>query len=203
MNHRDGAISKMEYARYLAASLGYLAQKQGDTIGLDILQDGQLYSLASKKDAQHLARFLYQLENIKAGGKFTEPAHYKNLFTGLHQRSLLIFITDFYQEGTEILDLLQAMVSLKHEVIVFQLLAENEMELNYKGYDQVKDLETGATIPIQLGTQKENQESLNRYLKETRKELLNINIVYRQMLINEPLDLALRDFLNQRNKNIQ
>jgi hypothetical protein len=50
--------------------------------------------------------------------------------------------------------------------------------------------------------QKENQESLNRYLKETRKELLNRNIVYRQMLINEPLDQALCDFLHQRNKNI-
>ena len=203
MNHRDGAISKMDYARYLSASLGYLAQKQGDTIGLDILQDGQLYSLASKKDAQHLARFLYQLENSKAGGKFTEPIHYKNLFTGLHQRSLLIFITDFYQEGNEILTLMQSMASLKHEVIVFQLTAQNEVDLNYKGYDQLKDLETGAAIPIQSGMQKIAQENLNNYLKEVRKELLNRNIVFRQMLINQPLDQALRDFLHQRNKNIQ
>lgn len=202
MNHFDGAISKMDYARYLAASLGYLAQKQGDMIGLDILQDGQLCSLASKKDAQHLARFLFQLENIKAGGRFTEPMHYKNLFTGLHQRSLLIFITDFYQHDNEILTLLQSMASLKHEIIVFQLKARNEMDLNYKGYDQLKDLETGAAIPIQSGMQKANQENLNSYFKEVRKELLNRNIVFRQMLINEPLDQALRDFLNQRNKNI-
>ena len=201
MNHRDGSISKMEYARYLAASLGWLAQKQGDAIGLDILQDGQLYSLPAKRDAQHLPRFLYQLEQIQAAGKFTDPVAYKEIFSGVHRRSLLICITDFYQQDNEILELLQSLASLQHEVMVFQLVTNNELEGNFKGYQQLKDLETGLMMPITGSLQNAYLQQRAAYQEQIKKELLNRNIRLQQLNIQNPLALALRDYLNQRNKS--
>lgn len=201
MNHRDGSISKMEYARYLAASLGWLAQKQGDAIGLDILQDGQLYSLPAKRDAQHLPRFLYQLEQIQAAGKFTDPVAYKEIFSGVHRRSLLICITDFYQQENEILELLQSLASLQNEVMVFQLVTNNELEGNFKGYQQLKDLETGQMMPITGSLQNAYIQQRAAYQEQIKKELLNRNIRLQQLNIQNPLASALRDYLNQRNKS--
>jgi uncharacterized protein (DUF58 family) len=201
MNHKDGAISKIEYARYLAASLGWLAQKQGDAIGLDILQDGKLYTLPAKRDAQHLPRFLYQLEQIKAAGVFTDPVSYKEIFSGVHRRALLICITDFYQQDNEILNLLQSLSSLQHEVLVFQLVSDNELQGNFKGYQRLKDLETGKILPITGSLQAVYQQQRTDYQERIKKELLNRKILLHQLNIQTPLDGALRDYLNQRNKS--
>ena len=70
MNHEDGGLKKIQYAKYLVASLAYLANLQGDAVGLYVFQN-ELFSLASKQDPQHLNRLLYyQLENIEPQGKF-------------------------------------------------------------------------------------------------------------------------------------
>ncbi|MEO7531847.1 MAG: DUF58 domain-containing protein, partial [Sediminibacterium sp.] len=45
MNHADNGIAKIEYARYLAASLGCLANLQNDSVGLYVFQNDQLFSL--------------------------------------------------------------------------------------------------------------------------------------------------------------
>src|SRR5437868_8592845 len=57
MAHRDGAYTKLDYARLLAASLGWLAHTQGDSFGLYTFQEGDVFTLPSRKDSQHLARF--------------------------------------------------------------------------------------------------------------------------------------------------
>lgn len=201
MNHEDGGFTKIEYARFLAASLGYLSSLQGDAVGLYIMQKGDVFSLKSKRDKQHLARFFYHLESIKPLGTFAEPIHYKNIFAGAQKKELLIFITDFYEHDDEILTMLHSLGNLKHEIVVFHLLGKNELELDYAGYTTLEDLETGETISIGNGTaEKIYQQHLQERLSMIRSQLLNKNIFHRLLVMDEPLDKALRDFLNQRNK---
>src|SRR5476651_978567 len=102
MNHDDNGIKKIDYARFLAASLAYLVNLQGDAAGLYVFQDGGLFTLSSKADPQHLQRIYYQLDQMKANGTFTKPAHYKELFAGSGRKELLVFITDMYQTDGEI-----------------------------------------------------------------------------------------------------
>lgn len=201
MNHEDGGYKKIDYARYLAASLAYLANLQGDATGLYVFKDGGLFSLAPRQDFQHLARMFYQLEMIRAGGEFTKPIHYKDIYTGSKKRELLIFITDLYEQNGEIMQLLDTLAALKNEVIVFQLMGKNELDLDFRGYSALEDLETGETIKIDISAAKKTyQDKLEKHLSALRMELLDRNIYYRLIRMDEPLDQALRDFLNQRNK---
>ncbi len=202
MNHLDGDFKKIAYARYLAASLGYLANMQHDALGLYVFQNGKLFSLPSRQSHQHLNRFFFQLENIEPAGKFTEAIHYKQIFAGAQRKELLIFITDFYQQDQEITELLDALASLKHEVIVFHILGKNELDLDYKGYSTFEDLETGERIQIDSNqVHKIYKERLQEYLSKLRSQLLSKGIFYRMISMEQPLDQALRDFLNQRNKS--
>jgi uncharacterized protein (DUF58 family) len=200
MGHDDSGVKKIDYARFLAASLAYLANLQGDAVGLYVFQDGGLFSLASRPDPQHLKRLFYQLTQIEPAGKFTEPVQYKELFTGANRKELLIFITDMYQQNNEINQLLDSLAALKHELVVFQLMGQNELDLDFKGFATLEDLETGETI--QIGTQqaKAYHDRLQQHLAATRMELLGKNISHRLISTAEPLDKALRDFLVQRNK---
>ena len=201
MDHADGDFTKMQYARYLAACLAYLANSQGDSIGLYVFRDGDLFSLPSRKDHQHLSRYFYQLENIRPAGRFTEPVNYKDIFAGTHKRELLIFITDFYEDHNEISELLTSFVALRHEIMVFHLMGRNELDFNFKGYQAVEDLETGSLVAINPqsdGTVYKKQ--LQEFIEDKKSFSLNKNIFYRLTALDEPVDKALRDFINQRNK---
>ena len=201
MNHTDGEMTKIEYARYLVASLAYLANLQGDAIGLYVFKNAGIYTMAAKQDFQHLTRLFYQLEQIKPEGTFTKPIHYKEIFAGTQKRELLVFVTDFYQAHNEIFNLLDTLNTLRHEIVVFHVLARNEQELDFKGYTTFEDLETGETIQLdQTKARAAYQEKLALYLEETRMQLLDRKIYYQTISTDQSLDQALRDFLKQRNK---
>jgi uncharacterized protein (DUF58 family) len=201
MNHMDEGFSKMQFAKYVVASLAYLTHSQGDAVGLYIFREGELFALPARKDHQHLTRLLHQLETIQAGGTFTEPVHYKNIFLGSQKRELLVFVTDFYQQGSEIDKLLELVWALKHEIIVLHVMAGNELELDFKNYTTLEDLETRQTIKLDAKTYKEAyQKRLAEHLSSIKRQLHEKNIFYRLMKMNEPIGTALRDFLNQRNK---
>lgn len=201
MNHQDAGFFKIDYARYLAASLAYLGNLQGDAIGLYVFKDAGIFSMVAKQDFQHLARLFYQLEQVKPDGTFTKPINYKELYSGAQKRELLIFITDLYQLNQEIFELLDTLNTLKHEVLVFHLMSPNEMTLDFKGYSTFEDLETGKTVQIdQESARTTYQANLKQYLDQVRAKMLDRRISYRMLQTDQPLDQALRDFLNQRNK---
>jgi uncharacterized protein (DUF58 family) len=202
MNHKDSnGIKKIDYARYLAASLAHLASSQGDSVGLYTLSNGQLFSLASKADPQHLQRLFYQLDQVQPAGTFTQPVHYKELFAGSGRKELLVFITDMYQVDGEINQLLDSLSALKHEIIVFHLMGQNELDFNFEGYGALEDLETGEAIAINAKqATDEYKEALEKHLSAIRMHLLGKRIFYRMISTNQPLDEALRDFLVQRIK---
>jgi len=199
MKHRDGKFTKMDYARYLAASLGWLAHSQGDSFGLYIFRGAELFSLPSRKDAQHLARFFYQLENLQPEGRIGALTNYKHIFTGDHKRELLVFITDLYEQDGEISRLLDLLASLRHEIIVFHLMGKNELEMDYPGYHQVEDLETGERIPVGSAEATAGyKEQLQAWLAAIRMQLLDKQIAYSLISMDQLPDQALRDFLKQR-----
>jgi uncharacterized protein (DUF58 family) len=200
MNHSDGTLTKIEYARFLAASLAYLANLQGDAVGLYVFKEGGLFSLASRPDPQHLKRLYYQLENIKPAGTFTEEIHYKELYAGGGRKELLVFITDMYQPQGEIMKLLDSMAALKHEIIVFQLMGQNELDFDFKGYSALEDLETGEVVQVGPQAKQQYQQALQQHQENIRMQLLGKHIVHRMISTAEPLDKALRDFLVQRSK---
>jgi uncharacterized protein (DUF58 family) len=200
MNHRDGAYTKMDYARWLAASLAWLAHYQGDTLGLYTFREGQVYSVPGRKDAQHLARLFHELETLEAAGVVGDPVSYKHIFLGEQKRELLVFITDMYERNGEISKLLELLAALRHEIIVFHIMGKNELEKDFGGgYVQVEDLETGERISVNPGQGVfEYKERMRRWLSAVRMQLLDRQITYQMLRMDQPLDLALRDFLKQR-----
>ncbi|MEO3406771.1 DUF58 domain-containing protein [Mucilaginibacter sp. CAU 1740] len=201
MDHDDNGIKKIDYARFMAASLAYLANLQGDSVGLYIFREGDLFSLATKPDPQHLQRLYHHLAQIKPGGTFTNSAHYKELFAGTNRKELLVFITDMYQTDGEINKLLNSLSAHRHEIIVFHLMGKNELEFDFNDYGTLEDLETGETIDINTTQASAYRSKLQEHLDDTRINLTGNGIFYRMINTSQPLDEALRSFLVQRNKS--
>ena len=198
MNHRDGAFSKLDYARLLAASLGWLAHMQGDSFGLYLVGNGGVRTLPARKDPQHLARFFYQLETLVAGGTLGAATQHQHILAGESKRELFVVITDMYERDGEVFSLLEWLASMRHEVIVFHVMGRNELEMDFSGYQQVQDLESGEKIAVSDATG--YRDRLQAWLEQTRMRLLDKHIDYRLMRLDEPVDEALRKYLQQRQK---
>ncbi len=198
MNHQDGSYSKIDYARYLAAAVGWLAHRQGDAIGLYVFRDGTVHALPARQDAKHLARFMHQLGELRPEGKIGQPIHYKNIFMGEQKRELLVFITDLYERNGEIAKILDLLESLGHEIIVFHIMGRNELEKDFGTYDEVEDLETGERVAVKPGMDADYADRIRSWLAAVRTRLLDKQIAYQLMRMDQPVDQALRDFLKLR-----
>jgi len=191
-------FTKIDYARYLAAALGWLAHGQGDALGLYVFRDGTVHVLPARQDTQHLARFMHQLEGVRPEGKMGQPIEYKHIFFGEQKRELLIFITDLYERDGEISGLLELLASLRHEIIVFHIMGRYELEKDFGTYTEVEDWETGERVAVSPGVDAAYMERMKGWLSGMRMRLLDKQIAYQLMRMDQPVDQALRNFLKLR-----
>ncbi|MHC2992954.1 hypothetical protein OB13_15710 [Pontibacter sp. HJ8] len=200
MGHVDeNGLSKMDYARFLVASLAYLATTQGDAVGLYVLHEKQLINLTPRSDNMHLQRFWHQLSEIKPSGRFPDPETVASFFSDRRQKELTVFLTDLYEQAHEIKDLLYKLGAQRHELLLFHLMSRNELDFTFDGTLTFEDLETGQTL--QVGTAEQRKAYLVRlqeWLQQTEKDMRNRQIAYDLFATDEPLDKALRSFLKNR-----
>lgn len=200
MAHEDvNGLTKMDYARFLVASLAYLATTQGDAVGLYVLNEDQLINLTPRSDNMHLQRFWHQLDEIRPKGKFPDFKTAANLFTERRQKEVTVFLTDLYEHEDEIKDLLYKLGAQRHELLLFHLMSRNELEFNFAGNLTFEDLETGQTMQIGAESQREPYKTkLQDWLKQIEKDIMDHQIAYDLFVTDEPLDKALRTFLKNR-----
>ena len=200
MAHEDeNGISKMDYARFLVASLAYLASTQGDAVGLYVLHEQQLINLTPRSDNMHLQRFWHQLTEIKPSGRFPDAQTADNLFSGRRQKELTVFVTDLYEHEQEITDLLYKLGAQRHELLLCHLMSRNELDFKFEGTLTFEDLETGQTMQVGTAEQRKTYlTKLQNWLQQTEKGMRNRQITYDRFVTDEPLDQALRAFLKNR-----
>ena len=197
MDHSDGALTKIQYARYVAACLGYLAYLQGDAIGLSVVSGEVVQNLSSRRDAAQLSRFIYQLEHAQPSGRFPN----RTLFAdeAAPKKSLFVFISDLYEHQGEITRLLETLSALGNEVIVLHLMGAGELDMDFGAYTTLEDLETGERLPFHPRDQAETYRlNLETHLGTLRTRLHEKRIAYHLLPLRQPPAEALRTFLRAR-----
>ena len=199
MNHRDdNGLTKLDYARLLLAALAYLAQKQGDAVGLSLLSPKSLQHLPARADARQLPRLYHALEAVAATGTFPEAAILAPL-TARRQRALTVCVSDLYEETNEITRLLSRLRATSGDVLLLHLAAGNELNFSYKGSVTFRDLETGQTIQLDADQQRASyQAQLQAWLRDTAQQARRQGLDYHLVDTSQPLDGALREFLKRR-----
>jgi uncharacterized protein (DUF58 family) len=202
MAHEDSGFSKFDYARFVVGSLSYLADGQGDAVGLYALNANQVVELPPRRDHQNLHRLLHRLEDLAPIGEWPDWGELEGRFSDSQHRDLIIFVSDLHEKKGEIREALARLSSLKHEVLLFHLLGENELNLNYSGFVNFEDLETGETIEVDPDKIKDYYlNSLQGRIHELRQAAHDHRITYELLALNQPLDFALRSYLKQRIKH--
>ncbi len=199
MLHTEDGLSKMDYVKVLTASLGYLAQNQGDAIGLYALNDKTLQSVQPTIQKQHYNRFLHELITIKGEGKWPENAASLDQIHDKSRKELVFFITDMYEYDTELTRLIKSLKTTRNEVAVLQIMGKKELEFDYRGFVIFEDLETGSKVKVDVKEAKKTYlNALAEKMNSTRNMLLSHGIGYQLFHLDEPIAQALQLFLKRR-----
>jgi uncharacterized protein (DUF58 family) len=199
MLHSEDGISKHQYATFLAAAIAYLAEKQGDSIGLYAINDRVIH-LPARRSPQQVAAFIHTLETLKPSGTWANWETLSPILAASKQRELTVFISDMHELTDEVFTALTKYRALKNDVLLCHLVGRRELTLDYGNGVTLEDLETGEQTPLTADAKKNYIAALNTRHESLRLSLLSSGIDYHQFIIQEPLDAALREFLSRRGR---
>src|SRR6202163_1414568 len=149
MKYTSHTVSKMDYARYVAASLFYLAIKnQRDAAGLIVFDDEvRNYIRPSTRQGQ-LQRLLAGLElaEPRARTDFTKPLHHFQEF--LRRRGLVLILSVFYESPEKIIRTVEPLRFHGNEVVLFHVLDPKEIRPDLDESAILVDLETRERLEV-------------------------------------------------------
>ena len=197
MDFGTGAMTKFDYARTLAACLGYFANRQRDRIGLITFDDD--IRLHVPPAAKHVDLVLRSLATLEPGGDSDLRLPVSKVGSRLRRRSIVVLISDFYEPPESVLTAVGGLNARGNDVILFHVLDPAELDLPYDQPLDLQDLESGekvAVVPDALRDQ--YRELVKSHIDELSRSFTKIGIDYNIIDTSKPLDFALYNYLSAR-----
>jgi uncharacterized protein (DUF58 family) len=200
MQYTSSPPSKIDYSRYLAAALFYLAiHNQRDAAGLIVFdEEVREYIRPSTRPGQ-LTRLFAGLEQAapRAQTDFAKPVqHFQN---ALHRRGIAVVISDFYENPEKIIAHLAPLRFRGNEVILFQVLDPQEIRPALNEPAILVDLENNHRIEvIPEYTKTAYRTKIDAHVEQLRSRARAAGMDYHLLVTTQPLDLALSEYLTLR-----
>ncbi|MEI6535400.1 MAG: DUF58 domain-containing protein [Verrucomicrobiaceae bacterium] len=190
----EGA-TRLDYARRLGGTLAYLAAQQGDAVGMWSIGESK-QEIPARRSATHLGLVLDQLAQMKAAGKTTLLESIHEAAEKISQRALVVLISDLFVQPAELKPALQHLRFRKHDVTVFQLLDQNELDFDFDRPARFVDLEGAEPVmadPTMVA--KQYREAVRLYLAELDDVVRTTGVDYHRVKLHEKYDDVLARFL--------
>lgn len=196
-----GRISKLEYASYITAALAQLMVQQRDAVGFTIYDEAIRLHMPPHATKSYLKEILRQLEILTPGNKTATAASLHVIAERIKRRGLVIILSDFFDNPTDVIAALRHFRHKKNEVIVMQILDPLERSFAF-GRDAIfKDLETSEEMTTQpWHIQKAYQAEMKKFIDTYKKECREHNIDYVLLDTTTPFDVALFEYLHKRQR---
>jgi len=192
--------SKFQYAQYVAASLACLMLHQLDAVGLITHGTKVRQLLPPRANSKHLLHILQTLEHTEPGGETSMAPLWHELAGKLKRRGMVIVLSDCFDQLGPLVRALQHFRHRRHEVILFHILAPEEIEFPFCKWTQFRDLERpGQRLLVDpQRLRKEYLQNLTEFCTQLRRQVGQMQIDYHQMRTDEPVEKALGIYLTKR-----
>jgi len=200
MQFGSHGVNKMDYARFLAASLFYLAlHGQRDAAGLITFDDEiRNYIRPSTRQGQ-LHRLLAGLEQAEARARtdFSKPARYFQEF--LKRRGIVLIVSDFWESPESVVRTIEPLRLNGNEVVLFHVLDPEDVRPALNAPSILVDMETQQELETTPDfTKKEYREKVDAHIADLRDRTRAAGMGYYLLMTDRPLDDALREYLTLR-----
>jgi len=196
MSYGSSTVNKLDYARYVAASLCYLSHEQRDAAGLIIFDTDVVNYVAPSTRQGQLFRLLHALEKAELGTRtdFSKPfAHFQNF---LKRRGLVVVLSDFYEQPETIVKTIEPLRFRGNDIVLFHVLDPQEIAPRLRGPALFVDVETRDSIEVSPEYIKEEyRHKIEAHIEALGTRARAAGMDYFLMNTGRPLDEGLREYL--------
>jgi uncharacterized protein (DUF58 family) len=199
MNFGSGDTNKFHYGRVLAAVLAEVMVRQHDAPGLILFGENARQAVPTHASRHHAEEIFHLLAGAEARGGTRIDERLFRIVETMTRRGVAVVISDFFTVEEAARQLLRQLQSQHQEIIVFHLLAPEELDLPYEGESIFEDLESAEQIPVHTDDfRKEYQRRLKTFCDGLKRECIDLEIDYQLLRTDAPLDAALTEYLERR-----
>ena len=199
MGYGKEGHTRMDYARRLAGTLSYLAAQEGDAVGLWSMNAEQQKEIPSKRGALHLGMVLDALGELKPGGQTRIVESLHEAAERIPQRAMVVVISDLFVMPADLKPAMQHLRFRKHDVSVFHLLDQQEIDFEFDRPARFLDMEGGEAIladPSDIARQ--YRDAVRQYLTDMDDLVRTTGIDYHRVKMHEPYADVLAKYLLSR-----
>jgi uncharacterized protein (DUF58 family) len=192
-------ITKLDYAKTLAACLTYLVSKQRDRVGL-VTFDEEIVDHVPPS-AKHLDVVLHTLDRATARrpGRLGPPL--RRLAEHFGRRGIVVVISDLYEEPQEIMDALSLIRFRGNDVVLFHVLDPAEIDFTFDTAASFEDLESGEQLPVIPDALREQYRAMVReHIAALTSRANEQRVDYNLLNTSVPLDYALFNYMSIRDR---
>ena len=199
MQFGTGPLSKYDYACTVAAALAYLLLRQQDTVGLVAFDEGITARVPPRTGSNHLHTVL----NAMAQGapkKKTDMLGVLSQVAGEQsRRGMIVILSDLFADRDGLFKGLKLLRHRGHDVLVFHILDDEELDFNYQGTTRFEGMEDAGDLVCDPRSLREGyQTAMRQFLDECRRQCARFVVDYQTIRTSDHLDAALAHYMNHR-----
>jgi uncharacterized protein (DUF58 family) len=196
MGYGSGPVTKLRYAKWVAASLAYMALQQHDPTGL-IAFDSKIrtYRPPSSRTGT-LTAVLHELDRLEAGSATDLAGSFRQMHEHMQRRGLVAVISDLYCDPEALTRAVQPFAWGGHDVMIFQVLDRTELDPKWEESVLLEDVESGRQVEVSPDYMRTTyRERIRGHLDHMRAVAAKNRADHVLLVTDEPLDKALRGYL--------
>ncbi len=191
--------TKYEYACAIAASLAYLLLRQQDSVGLVSFDAGVRAVVPSRSKRNHLHAVLAALDAQNPAEKTDMYGMLERVADDQSQRGMIVLISDLFAPREGLFKGLKLLRHRGHDVLVFHVLDDEELDFNYAGTTRFEGLEAMGELLCDPRSLREGYlEAIKSFVEELRRNCSRQTIDYQTIRTSDHLDAVLGHYISHR-----
>lgn len=197
MKYASSDTSKHLYASRWAACVAHLVLRQTDSVGITFFEDKIRYHVPSSSQPSHLRQILHLLAVCQPANLDSRIGPVlEEIADRLKKRSLVIVLSDFFDDVDGMINGLRKLRYKRHEVVAFHVLDPHEIEFPFRDLTLFKGLERLPDVMADPhGLRQAYLESFGKYRRQLQVGCRSADIDYQLLRTDQPIDRALSSYL--------
>ncbi len=197
------AMTKLEYAQCIAASLAYLVLHQQDSVGLVTFDHEIRKVVRPGSNPSRLKELLEVMDVVAAKRKTATGPIFHDLAERLKKRGVVVILSDLFDNVPAMLAGLKHMRHRRHEVILFHVLDPAELDFPFQQMTLFRGLEQLPDVLAEpRSLRRAYLEHFTRFVRDVKQGCRDHRIDYVPMRTDQPLDVALSAYLTARSTRV-
>jgi uncharacterized protein (DUF58 family) len=196
MGYGSKGVTKLQYGKFLAATLAYLAARQHDAVGLVVFDEDIRDHRQPSSRPGHLQGVLHAIDRAEpgTGTDLSRPIErFREFEKG---RGLVAVISDFYCDPEALLQGVRPLAYQGQDVVLFQLLDPEELKPELRESALLEDMESGDTVEVSPSFMRARyREKIDAHIGDLKRQATGAGADHVLVDITHPLDEALRSYL--------